>query len=457
MTGARLGNYTTVNAPSASLQVLAQNQNNLSSTVSQQTIGGIESNSLGQANAQANNLQTLAEIGNNANVTVAQFLLDAHDANLQANAMAKTEADAGSASDAAYSFADETSDAKAHVGSGAPSLRQRRSQSRPAPTTSRPIPIPRRPWLPRGGLRFRGGKHADGDDRSQPGPRIATHGRLHRHHGGPAGREPQRQRRQDQRLPEPGHQLHARTLGSETVTNTVNLNSNITLTGSMDHNLSIDPTGMVTAEDGLVVTDGTNPLGLGQTDSTGQIVVSATVPANTATLVLSAPGGTTAGASNVLFYSNGTVMIQNASPDALYLGTLNVVESGKAAHHRHRQPGQLDLQRHQHGRRRAGGRGQHQPRRRQHLPDRRDQQSIGIDADPKQRQRPGARGRRFNRYVRHRPLGRPRLIGHRRAAPAVATGRGRRRRQRHPRSQGAQGVYLTLRQPRPAPARSTCP
>ena len=50
MTRARLGNNTTVDAPAASLQVLAQNQNNLSSTVSQQTIGGIQSNE-GEASA----------------------------------------------------------------------------------------------------------------------------------------------------------------------------------------------------------------------------------------------------------------------------------------------------------------------------------------------------------------------------------------------------------------------
>ena len=444
--------------PGASLQVLAQNQNNLSSTVSQQTIGGIESNA-GQANAQANNLQTLAEIGNNANVTVAQFLLSADDANLQANASAKTEADAGGASDAAYSFADETSDAKAHVGSGA-NITSATTLTITAGADNVSTNSYSKTTVVAGAAVYDSEAESTRTVTTEadldPGSQL-TAGYIAITAAQPGGsRGVNADKTNDSLNPDIG--CTRETLGSQTVTNTVNLNSNITLTGSMDHNLSIDPTGKVTAEDGLAVTDGTNPLGVGQTDTTGQIVVSATVPANTATLVLSAPGGTTSGNSNVLYESNGTVLIQNASANALYLGAERGGVGRNAAHHRRRQPGQLDLQRHQHGRRRAGGRGQHQPRRRQRLPDRRDQQSIGTDADPKQRQRPGARGRRFNRYVRHRPLGRPRLIGHRRAAPADATGRGRRRHQRHPRcGRGHRGSISTLRQPRPAPARSTCP
>ena len=120
MTQARLGNNTTVDAPAASLQVLAQNQNNLSPTVSQQVIGAIQFNE-GEASATAGSsaqLETLADIGANANVTVGQFLLSADDANLQANANAKTEADGGGVSDDATSEADEYTDAKAHIGSG---------------------------------------------------------------------------------------------------------------------------------------------------------------------------------------------------------------------------------------------------------------------------------------------------------------------------------------------------
>ena len=117
MTESRLGNNTIVIAPSASLQVLAQNQNNLSSKVNQQTIGGIQSNS-GTAAARAKNLQTLAEIGNNDQVTVGHFLASADDANLQAAANAQTEADSLGASDNATAQADETSDAKVHIGGG---------------------------------------------------------------------------------------------------------------------------------------------------------------------------------------------------------------------------------------------------------------------------------------------------------------------------------------------------
>ena len=47
--------------------------------------------------------------------------------------------------------------------------------------------------------------------------------------------------------------------------------------------------GKVTAVNGLIVTDGTNPLGLGQTDGTGQIDVTGLSADNTSTLLVSRP------------------------------------------------------------------------------------------------------------------------------------------------------------------------
>ena len=98
-------------------------------------------------------------------------------------------------------------------------------------------------------------------------------------HGGPAGGSRGVNADKTNVSLNPGHRLHPRNLRvQDRHQYVVNLNSNITLTGSMDHNLSVDPTGKMTAENGLMVTDGTNPLGVGQTDGTGQIVVSATAP-----------------------------------------------------------------------------------------------------------------------------------------------------------------------------------
>ncbi len=126
----------------------------------------------------------------------------------------------------------------------------------------------------------------------------------------------------------PGIGCSQNTEGSENVSNSITLNSNIFLTGSVDHFLTVDNTGKILGEDGLAVTDGTNPLAVGQTVSTGQIDVNSVVPGSTASMVLTAAGGTTSGSSNVVFDANGTVLIQNPSTNALYLGALNVVGAG---------------------------------------------------------------------------------------------------------------------------------
>jgi len=328
MTVARLGNNTTVNAPSASLQILAQNQNNLTSNVSQQTIGGIQSNS-GEADATANNLQTLAEIGANNNVTVGQFLLSADDANLQANANCQTEADAAGASDNATAKADETSDAKAHIGAGsniasATTLAVTANADNVSTNSYSKTTV------------VAGIAHYDSESESTRSVTteadLDAGSQLTAAYVSVTAAQPEGSRSvnadKTNVSANPDIGCTRQTSGSETVTNVVNLNSNIHLTGSTDHNLSVDPTGKVLSLDGLVATDGANPLVIGQTITTAKIVVSALAPGDTSTLLVAAPNGTTNGSSQVVFQANGTVMIQNASADDLYLGTFNVVESG---------------------------------------------------------------------------------------------------------------------------------
>ena len=345
-TQARLGNNTTVFAPSAALQVLAQNQNNLSATVNQTVGGGVEGNvAQGDATAGSQNdpLQTLAEIGNNAKVTVGQFLLSADDANQQAAASCKTEADAGGADESATAEADEITDAKTHIARGS-TITSATTLNVVAKADSVSTNSYSKTTVVAGFAVYdsQAGSNkfvtteADLDAGSQLNAASVsvTASQPPRTGGTSTGTD---------YIFAPGYRRNAdktnissnfdagcsRNLtGSEVLTNTVNLNSNIDLTGSEDHNLTVDPTGMVTAENGLVVTDGTNPLGVGQTDGTGQIDVAALTPGNTSTLLVSAAGGTTTGSSSVVFQANGTVMIQNASPDNLFLGSLNVIEAG---------------------------------------------------------------------------------------------------------------------------------
>ena len=335
-TQARLGNNTTVNAPGASLQVLAQNQNNFSSTVTQQTIGALQLNE-GLADSlcgtAANNLQTLAEIGNNANVTVGQFLLSADDANLQADASAKTEADGGGVTDAANAEADEYTDAKAHIGSGS-NITSATTLTVTANADNVATNAYSKPTVVAAGAIYSStagsNKFVTTEADLDPGSQLTA-----AYVSVVAAQPPQtggstyvRNADKTDVSFNPGFGCSQNTTGSEVITDFVNLNSNIMLTGGMDHNLSVDPTGKVTAESGLVVTDGANPLAIGQTDTTGRIVVSALAPSNTSTLIVSAAGGTTSGSSNVVFESNGTVIIQNASPNDLDLGALDVVETG---------------------------------------------------------------------------------------------------------------------------------
>ena len=102
--------------PAPSLVLLAQENNNLSATLNQTTIGAIESNTgtaTAAAGTTANPVQTLAELGTDDNVNVGQFDLHADDANVQATVSDKTESDGGGVSDNATAEADEITDAKA--------------------------------------------------------------------------------------------------------------------------------------------------------------------------------------------------------------------------------------------------------------------------------------------------------------------------------------------------------
>ena len=336
MTQARLGNNTTVDAPSATLVVLAQENNNLSAVLNQTTIGAIESNT-GNATAAAGTttspLETLAELGIDDDVNVGQFDLHADDANLSATVSDKTESDGGAVSDNATAEADEITDARTDIGGGstvtaATSLNVLASAENDDTNSYSKTTV-----LALGAIYdSTAGSNkfvtteADFDFTTElAAPEISI----------VAARPPQTggstyvvDADKTAASLNPGIDCSQNNIGSEVITNTVTLNSNFTLTGSVLHTLNVNPAGTVTAENGLAVTDGTNPLGIGQTDTTGQIDVTALSTGTASTLTVSAPGGTTSGTSSIVFDSNGTVTIQNASANDLYVAPINVVGAG---------------------------------------------------------------------------------------------------------------------------------
>ena len=331
MTSARLGDNTTVVAPSASLQVAAISQNNLSSQVYQQTIGGIESNT-GKATATANGLQTLAEIGGNNTITVGKFLLSADDANLQSSANAQTECDAGGADDSAFGESDETSNAKGHIAGGT-KINAGNSINVVAKNDNISTNAYTKTTVVAGVAHYDSEATSNESETTEadldPGTQL-TAALVSVSATQPAANTYIKNADKTNVSSNPDIDCTRETHGSQNFTNTVNLNSAIYLTDAIDHNLSIDPTGNVTALNGLNATDGTNPLVIGQTISTGQIVISGLNSGNTSTLVVSAPSGTTSGASQITYQTNGAVVIQNASTNSITLGAINVVESGAA-------------------------------------------------------------------------------------------------------------------------------
>ena len=332
LTQSRLGNWTTVNAPSAALLVEAQNQNNLSATVTQQTIAGIAANS-GDASAEANGSHTVADIGTNVTVLVAQFVLSAVDASLQAVVSCKTEADGGGATDNATSEADEITTAEAHIGSGSNITSAgtldviANSENVATNSYSKTTVVAGFAYYDSTAI---SNKSVIAETLLDSGSQL-TAGYVSIEADRPAqtgGSTYVVNADKTNVSTNPDTGCTRQTEGSETIANTVTLNSNITLTGSIDHFLTVDNTGKVIGEGGLMVTDGTNPLAVGQTVSTGQIDVTGMAAGTTASMVLTAVGGTTSGSSNVVFDANGTVLIQNASTNNLYLGALNVVGAG---------------------------------------------------------------------------------------------------------------------------------
>jgi len=124
-----------------------------------------------------------------------------------------------------------------------------------------------------------------------------------------------------------GAGVNANLLGSETVTNTVQMNAAVTISpiscccdrtiGSPS--LIVDATGRVVALEGLAARDGGTPLAVGDTVASERIVVEPIVNPFVGRVEIAAWGGSVEGFSEIEFDPTFAVVIDNASPKQLVI------------------------------------------------------------------------------------------------------------------------------------------
>ncbi len=326
-----LGNDTTVYAPGAALQIIAQNQNNLSGYAHQSAIAVIGSNQA-ETTAQVTNSQTFAYVGADVQATVGQFLLSATDQSLQAYANADAEIPAGVGGDnEADSEADEGAIAEAYIGPGSgissATTLDIVAATDSVNTTSIATTYMFGFW---GDLTSNSTGNLNVNDYvdAEPGSQLT---------GGSVSITADQPQSVTLNV-DPNTNNYTicffcdstNAYGSENISNSVALNSNISITGTVAADLVVDPTGKVVQLQNLVATDGVNSLAVGETIGTGQIDVTSLLDGPGSNLVVSAPGGTTSGSSSVVFDDNATVTILNESTNDLYLDTLDVLDYSAA-------------------------------------------------------------------------------------------------------------------------------
>jgi hypothetical protein len=125
-----------------------------------------------------------------------------------------------------------------------------------------------------------------------------------------------------------GASTNSMTPGSESISNTVNMNSNITLPGASNPVLDIGSDGTVNTLSGFSVNDGTNPVSQGQRVTSGTVAVTGIMGGTPSQVVVSAPGGNTAGSSMITVDPEFTqATIDNDSSNDLVIGNLDAVNS----------------------------------------------------------------------------------------------------------------------------------
>jgi hypothetical protein len=124
-----------------------------------------------------------------------------------------------------------------------------------------------------------------------------------------------------------GSQVQPVSNGSETITNSVNFNANVTIVGGGGNPaLTVDSTGTITRLTGITGTDGVNPIYLGDRVTSGKIILNA-IANNGAqgSISLTSPEGATSGSSVIAFNTAlGSVTIQNDSTNNLVVNSIEV-------------------------------------------------------------------------------------------------------------------------------------
>ncbi|HEV3084808.1 MAG TPA: hypothetical protein VGY66_33915, partial [Gemmataceae bacterium] len=365
----RLGNNTAIDASNAFVWVGALNQNHLTVNGSQTTVGAIVNNEA-DANASAKNSQTLADIGSNVQVNAAAFLLSAADTVESSASSYAYVPEELTGNNTADSEADENTNSRVHIGSGSSITAAawlNISASAEQATTNSKAKTHTGPGIAGNLFSFAGSnKNVNSEVDTDPGSSLTaasvTITAARPQTGGNTYiRDAETD---DQTLTSPvaaatnevcsvigdifgnsvesgctqvtnyvneiiGAGQEVVQTGAESVTNSVNLNSDITILGQTQPTLVVDSTGRIVQADGIAVTDGANPVNVGQTVTTNTIVVDhlLNVPSSQSNFLrIDASGGSTSGFSNLEVDAFDTIAIENDSTKNLELRELDTYD-----------------------------------------------------------------------------------------------------------------------------------
>jgi hypothetical protein len=368
---AGLGDNTTVNAPSATMQILALSTTNLQASTDQSTIGAIADNE-SDATAQVSGGQTTADVGAGASMNVHSYSQIADNTSVQVGATSNASVGDLAGSNTANSNADATTNARVHFGSGSSIISATFVHLIAATDTANTSSLATTTTTGLTGSLFSNAgsnKFINTEVDSDPGSHITAQTLTVIAQRAPTDpssyiKDPQTNAQTVAELvavgvhvvcevigqvvclwglicnPDKvcntitdyvreilGAEKSATSPGSESVTNSVNFNSDVTITGIVNHTFVVDRSGKVLQEDNVTATDGTNPLSVGQTVTTGKIVVSETPGTSSGQVLIEAAGGSTSGSSHIEFDTFGSITIHNDSPNDLYVNNLDLINS----------------------------------------------------------------------------------------------------------------------------------
>ncbi len=372
---AGLGDNTIVDAPAATMQIMAMSNTGLQANANQSVIGGIASNET-DATALLVGGQTTANVGSGVSVNVRSYTQIADDTSVQisANSNASVPFDLAG-TNTANSEADAHTDAKVHLGSGSTIIASANANFVASADNVTTVSNATTSTTGLTGELFSNAgsnKNVNTEVDTDPGSSIQTSTLIvmaNHSSDGPSTYVRNPQTNANTVVEVIGEVVHTvceivgqvvclwglicnpdtvcntittfittilggktqeTTPGSESVTNSVNFNSDVTITGDNNHTFIVNPSGTVVEDDGVAATDGTNPLQVGDTVSSGEIVVNNITNSAGGQVEIEAPEGTTSGSSNIVYDAVGNVNITNNSANNLYVNNIDLVDSSSA-------------------------------------------------------------------------------------------------------------------------------